>query len=105
MFVAMICITIRRLHDLNKSGWLCLVFLIPLVGTIFSIYVMAAQGTEGENNYGIKRPTEQTGKVIGCLYLVLMIVYLLVMITVDAQYARHDEQYGPSSTRRTSHDV
>lgn len=82
MFVAMICITIRRLHDLNKSGWLCLVFLIPLVGTIFSIYVMAAKGTQGENNYGIKRPTEQTEKVIGCLYLVLMIVYLLVMIPV-----------------------
>ena len=82
MFVAMICITVRRLHDLNKSGWLCLVFLIPLVGTIFSIYVMAAKGTQGENNYGIKRPTEQTEKVIGSLYLVLMIVYLLVMIPV-----------------------
>lgn len=80
MFVAMICITIRRLHDLNKSGWLCLIFLIPLVGTIFSIYVMAAKGTEGENKYGIKRPTEQTEKVIGSLYLILMIVYLLVMI-------------------------
>ena len=80
MFVAMICITIRRLHDLNKSGWLCLIFLIPLVGTIFSIYVMAAKGTEGENKYGIKRPTEQTEKVIGSLYLILMIVYLLIMI-------------------------
>ena len=80
MFVAMICITIRRLHDLNKSGWLCLIFLIPLVGTIFSIYVMAAKGTEGENKYGIKRPTEQTEKVIGSLYLILMIVYLLVML-------------------------
>ncbi|WP_180109123.1 MULTISPECIES: DUF805 domain-containing protein [unclassified Acinetobacter] len=80
MFAAMICITIRRLHDLNKNGWLCLIFLIPLVGTIFSIYVMAAKGTEGENKYGIKRPTEQTEKVIGSLYLVLMIVYLLVMI-------------------------
>ena len=80
MFVAMICITIRRLHDLNKSGWLCLIFLIPLVGTIFSIYVMAAKGTDGENKYGFKRPTEQTEKVIGSLYLVLMIVYLLVMI-------------------------
>ena len=80
MFVAMICITIRRLHDLNKSGWLCLIFLIPLVGTIFSIYVMAAKGTEGENKFGIKRPTEQTEKVIGSLYLILMIVYLLVMI-------------------------
>ena len=41
---------------------------------------MAAKGTEGENKYGIKRPTEQTEKVIGSLYLILMIVYLLVMI-------------------------
>ncbi len=82
MFVAMICITVRRLHDLNKSGWLFLVFLIPLVGTVFSIYVMAAKGTDGENKFGVKRPTEQTEKVIGSLYLVLMIVYLLVMIPV-----------------------
>ncbi len=95
----------RRLHDLNKSGWLCLVFLIPLVGTIFSIYVMAAKGTQGENNYGIKRPTEQTEKVIGSFILSAYDRVFTGYDTRYAEYARHDEQYGPSSTRRTSHDV
>ena len=88
MFVATVCITIRRLHDLNKSGWLCLIFFIPLVGTIFGLYVMAAKGTAGDNKFGAKRPTEQTEKVIGSLNLVLIVLYLLVMIPTLMSYQK-----------------
>lgn len=30
--------SIKRLHDLDESGWLSLVMLIPLVNFIFGIY-------------------------------------------------------------------
>ena len=45
-------LTIRRLHDLDKSGWFCLAMLVPVVNTLFSIYVVFAPGTVGSNKYG-----------------------------------------------------
>lgn len=42
----------KRLHDLNMSGWNQLIFLIPLFGWIFRLYVLFRRGTFGPNNYG-----------------------------------------------------
>lgn len=42
----------RRLHDINKSGWLQLLALIPVVGIIILIIWWAKQGDAGENQYG-----------------------------------------------------
>ena len=42
----------RRLHDLNKTGWLCLVMMIPAVNAPFGIYLLFAPGTVGANQYG-----------------------------------------------------
>ena len=42
----------RRLHDIGKSGWLQLLFLIPLVGLILWIVWMASEGDLGVNKYG-----------------------------------------------------
>ena len=43
---------VKRLHDLNKSGWLWLLALIPLVNLFFGIYLLFGKGTEGANDYG-----------------------------------------------------
>ena len=43
---------IRRLHDLNKSGWFCLIALVPYINILFSIYVLFFKGTDGPNHYG-----------------------------------------------------
>lgn len=42
---------IRRLHDINKSGWFMLICLIPLVG-LYLIYLLAQPSDSGSNNYG-----------------------------------------------------
>jgi uncharacterized membrane protein YhaH (DUF805 family) len=42
----------RRLHDVNKSGWLQLLALIPILGWIYLIYVCAQPGDAGDNKYG-----------------------------------------------------
>ncbi len=47
-----LAVSIRRLHDINKSGWMLLVSLIPIVGLIWLIVLMATKGDEGENQYG-----------------------------------------------------
>lgn len=51
---------IRRLHDLNKTGWLCLIMLIPVINTLFGIYLLFAPGTVGYNDYGAD-PVEGVG--------------------------------------------
>jgi uncharacterized membrane protein YhaH (DUF805 family) len=42
----------RRLHDTNKSGWLQLLLIIPIVGLIIMIIFWAQEGTPGQNPYG-----------------------------------------------------
>ena len=43
---------IRRLHDLNGSGfWVILVF-VPLVNIVFFLWLLIKKGTEGDNAYG-----------------------------------------------------
>jgi uncharacterized membrane protein YhaH (DUF805 family) len=42
----------RRLHDTNKSGWLQLLLLIPLIGLIIMIVFWAQEGVPGPNQYG-----------------------------------------------------
>ena len=35
----------RRLHDIGKSGWLQLIAIIPIIGTLVLIYFWAQPGT------------------------------------------------------------
>ena len=44
------CLTIKRWHDLNKSGWYSLLCLL----IIPAIYIIFAKGTDGPNQYGLK---------------------------------------------------
>ena len=43
---------VKRLHDLNKSGWLILLCCVPIIGWIFALYMLFADGTVGPNPYG-----------------------------------------------------
>jgi len=47
-----IAISVRRLHDTNRSGWYYLIGLIPLVGGILLLVWFCTEGTQGENNFG-----------------------------------------------------
>ncbi len=45
-------ITIRRFHDIGKSGWWVLVTLIPYIGVIIELYFMCQKGDAHINVYG-----------------------------------------------------
>lgn len=47
---------IRRLHDLNLSGWYLLLNFVPMVSYLFSLYVSVWPGTNGDNKYGAITP-------------------------------------------------
>ena len=48
----LIAVSVRRLHDIGNSGWLFLLILVPLVGTILAIVLGCVDGTSGPNQYG-----------------------------------------------------
>jgi uncharacterized membrane protein YhaH (DUF805 family) len=50
---AMITASIRRMHDIGKSGWMTLCFVIPIVGMVLVIlWFMADAGQPEDNAYG-----------------------------------------------------
>ncbi|MHA3048379.1 DUF805 domain-containing protein [Acinetobacter sp. ANC 4639] len=67
---------IRRLHDLNQSGWMSLLLLIPMLNLLFSLYLVLARGTPHANNYGVVPHTAFWEKLCAWLIIVLFIISL-----------------------------
>ncbi|MFI9310826.1 DUF805 domain-containing protein [Streptomyces triculaminicus] len=49
-----LAVGMRRLHDIDRSGWWLLLALIPILGSIVLLVFFALPGTPGENSYGPK---------------------------------------------------
>lgn len=72
--------TIRRLHDCNKSGWLSLLYLVPLLSLFFMLYLFCARGSEGANQYGLPYITQGWEKIMGWIYLIILPLAFLLGI-------------------------
>lgn len=59
-FIPGLAVAVRRLHDQDKSGWLLLLVLIPLLGWFALLVLMCLDGTRGPNRFGAdpKNPTD-----------------------------------------------
>ena len=53
MSVSIICASIRRLHDIGKSGWNVLWNLIPFFGSIYLLILMIRPSEPEPNSYGL----------------------------------------------------
>lgn len=51
LLVPGLAVTIRRLHDVDKSGWFVLIGFIPF-GAFYLIYLYVQPGTPGANRFG-----------------------------------------------------
>lgn len=51
MFFQYFPLAIRRLHDLNASGWYVLLTFVPF-GQFLILWLMFKEGTQGSNKYG-----------------------------------------------------
>jgi uncharacterized membrane protein YhaH (DUF805 family) len=47
-----IAVGVRRLHDIDKSGWWLLIGFVPILGMIVLIIFAVRPGTEGPNRFG-----------------------------------------------------
>ena len=57
LIIASTCLVIRRLHDVDKSGWWYLI-IFTIVGLIPLLIWYCSKGTDGDNRFG-KDPLEQ----------------------------------------------
>jgi len=81
VIVVQFLLTIQRSHDMNVTGWLSLISLIPLAALIFWF----VPGTRGENDYGKQPPPNTTGVIIlACVVPLLAIVGILAAIAIPA---------------------
>jgi len=53
-----LAVSVRRLHDIGKSGWNILFAIIPIVGFILLIVWYAKDGEPGDNKWG-SNPKEE----------------------------------------------
>lgn len=51
IFVPSLAVIVRRLHDVDKSGWWYLIVLTG-IGALVVLYWMIIKGTEGDNRFG-----------------------------------------------------
>jgi uncharacterized membrane protein YhaH (DUF805 family) len=108
MIVYMVTFYVRRLHDLNRSGWwLVLVVVIGLfsvvisflsytwigytataVSTLMGLYIALAPGTPGVNRYGPPRYTPDYEQVLGWIYGVFVMCSYLIGFQNVGKYSQ-----------------
>ncbi len=51
-FIPLLAVAVRRMHDVGRSGWYLLMWLIPIVGVIFVVVALCTDSVPGPNQYG-----------------------------------------------------
>lgn len=52
LIIPSVCLGIRRLHDLNLSGWFYLIAFIPFVGGLVLLFLFCIPGDKEDNKFG-----------------------------------------------------
>lgn len=58
LFIPSLSVTVRRLHDIGRSGWWFLLAFVPLVGQIIILVFMFLDSEPGANKWGPNPKTE-----------------------------------------------
>lgn len=73
---------IRRLHDMNRSGWWLLLGLVPLVNFILGLVLLLVSGTAGANDFAAPRLTPTWEKVVGWIGVAFTLLGIAIGILV-----------------------
>ena len=90
LFYLQLAVSKRRFNDLNKTGWLALLMLVPGVNVLVYLYLLAVEGTAGANYYGLPaRPATQLKTVLMVLIplLVMSLIGLLTQVVVPSYHS------------------
>ena len=110
MFLGILVMTviyaIRRLNDINASGWFVLLFLVPIVNLIMGLLLIFMPGTKGANKFGPK-PVANSGGVIAAFVVVavLFVGYIGVLMAVAVPaYNQYVERAQAASEMQYDYD-
>lgn len=70
----------RRLNDLNKTGWLSLLGLIPIINILFSLYLLFWPGTDSSNDYGAKPAKNSILVILGGVLMPVLFVGIMAAL-------------------------
>ncbi len=55
IIVPSLAVSVRRLHDIGKSGWWLLLIFFVIIGWIWLFILTVFDSTPGENKYGLNQ--------------------------------------------------
>jgi len=54
VIIPMLALSVRRLHDIGRSGWWNLIILLPFIGLLALVIFWASESQPLDNRYGAK---------------------------------------------------
>ena len=66
MIIPSVSVSVRRFHDIDKSGWWSMLMIVPLIGFLICLVPLLKEGTLGQNKYGPnpKKGTQSSSSTI-----------------------------------------
>ena len=103
VFAVALIMAKRRLNDLDHSGWLSILMLIPLLNFFFGLYLIFGSGTEGSNNYGPAPAKNSTLLVVGAIVFPIVAVFFIGILAAVAipSYQKYQERARSAAAHQT----
>ncbi|MGR5068852.1 DUF805 domain-containing protein [Vibrio alfacsensis] len=60
ILIPSLAVTVRRLHDTDRTGWWVFIAIIPIIGFLVMLYFLVQDSEEGTNQYGDNPKTVQS---------------------------------------------
>ena len=80
VLIPFIAVSVRRLHDTDRSGWWFLLYLIPLIGDMVLLIFMVQDSQQSDNQYGLNpKPDNKGDSNSGVVIAVVVIVFIAVI--------------------------
>lgn len=84
MMAVAFVLAIRRLHDINLSGWLSILMLVPIINLGLGLWLLFGAGTKGPNQYG-NAPGKNTEGVIAMFAITMaMVACMVIFVGISA---------------------
>ena len=109
LFLPSLAVTVRRLHDINKSAWWVLLIFVPIIGFIMLVIYLCTNSKE-DNKYGINPKnqlnTEENDKIenknkvfiLSIIFIILTMIFAVLIVSKDKfnnfPFMKTDNRFG-----------
>ncbi|THB73334.1 MAG: DUF805 domain-containing protein [Gammaproteobacteria bacterium] len=86
IFIYFILLWIRRLHDIDWSGWTVLLIFVPIINVVMALILLFVPGTKGENRFGKQTPPNGIGMILLAIVPFVLMLGIIVAIAIPAYH-------------------